>query len=121
MTEGLSHDQVKNVHQNPLQFVRTDKETELLDLVAKDDRFRGMMELYGLFRNLIAQEHISKDGSVRSTEMQTQLTQLQSKLSYVENAMGILVKHLQKAELITPPESKIPGPGQHKPSGALMR
>ena len=54
VTDGLSHEQVKNVHQNPLQFVRTDKETELLDLVAKDERFRGMMELYGMFRNLIA-------------------------------------------------------------------
>ena len=51
--------------------MRTDKETELLDLVSKDERFRGMMELYGLFRNLIAQERISKDSTVRSAEMQT--------------------------------------------------
>lgn len=82
------------MHQNPLQFVRTDKDAELLDLLAKDERFRGMMELYALFRDLIAQERISRDKTVRSSHMNNQLNQLQCKLAYVENAMGILVKHL---------------------------
>ena len=54
VTEGLSHDQIKSVHQNPLQFVRTDKDAELLDLLNKDERFKGMMEIYALFRELIA-------------------------------------------------------------------
>ena len=42
------------MHQNPLQFVRTDKESDLLALLTKDERFRGMIELYGLFRDLLA-------------------------------------------------------------------
>jgi hypothetical protein len=30
---GLSQDQMKSIHQNPLQFIRVDKDTELVDLL----------------------------------------------------------------------------------------
>ena len=49
--------------------MRADKEADLVDLIAKDERFRGMMELYALFRDLIAQERISRDKGVRSVQM----------------------------------------------------
>lgn len=98
VTEGLSSEQIKSVHQNPLQFVRTDKDAELLDLLAKDERFRGMMETYALFRDLIAQERLSRDKTVRSEQMHGQLNQLHCKLAYVESAMQILVKHLEKSQ-----------------------
>lgn len=49
--------------------MRTDKDSELIDLLNKDERFRGMMEMYALFRDLIAQTRISKDKTVRSGQM----------------------------------------------------
>ena len=69
MSNGLSSDQVRSVHQNPLQYVRTDKPDELLELYHKDDRFRGMMELYGMFRELIAQERVTRDKSARMSQL----------------------------------------------------
>ena len=62
---GLSQDQMKSIHQNPLQFIRVDKETELVDMLQRDERFRGMMEVYSMFRELIAQERVSKDKTIR--------------------------------------------------------
>ena len=49
--------------------MRTDKDAELVDLLNKDERFRGMMEVYALFRDLIAQLRISKDKTIRSVQM----------------------------------------------------
>ena len=54
MSGGLDPQQIKNIHQNPLALIRTDKEAELADLLIKDERFRGMMEIYSIFRELIA-------------------------------------------------------------------
>jgi hypothetical protein len=35
-------------------LIRTEKESELADMLVKDERFRGMMEVYAIFRELIA-------------------------------------------------------------------
>ena len=102
VSDGLSNDQVRSVHQNPLQYIRTDKPDELLELYHKDERFRGMMELYGMFRELIAQERVTRDKTARMGQLSQKMTQLTSKMSYVEEALGVLVRHLAKADAIGP-------------------
>ena len=49
IAQNLSVDHLKSVHQNPLAYIKTEKEADLCALIAKDDRFKGMMEVYGLF------------------------------------------------------------------------
>jgi len=92
--------------------VRTDKESELIELLSKDERFRGMMELYGLFRELIAYERISSDKSARMATLGEQLTDLQNKMVYVDEALSILVKHMVKADATQAgPGSAMANPG----------
>ncbi len=43
-----------SVHQNPLKNIRTEKSDELQQLVESDPKFRGMMEVYNIFRDIIS-------------------------------------------------------------------
>ena len=43
-----------SVHQNPLKNIRTEKCEELQQLVESDAKFRGMMEVYNIFRDIIS-------------------------------------------------------------------
>jgi hypothetical protein len=84
MSGGLESSQIKNIHNNPLALIRTDKESELADLLVKDERFRGMMEVYAIFRELIAQERVARDRTVRMGTVSDQLVAMQNKLNYVD-------------------------------------
>ena len=43
-------------HQDPLLFVKDLRDKDLQEMLnnSKDERFRGMMEFYGIFRDMIA-------------------------------------------------------------------
>lgn len=43
-----------SVHQNPLKNIRTENNHELQQLVDSDQKFRGMMEVYSIFRDVIS-------------------------------------------------------------------
>ena len=80
IAQNLSVDHLKSVHQNPLAYIKTEKEA---------DRFKGMMEVYGLMADL-------SEKSSRVYKMAYKLDEVQEKLSYIEEAMGFLVKGLNK-------------------------
>lgn len=43
-----------------------------------------MMEVYGIFREVIAQDRVSRDRTVRMGAVSEQLTAMQNKLNYVD-------------------------------------
>ena len=49
-------------------FVKDLKDKELFEIIAKDERFRGMMEFYAIFREIIAHERMS-DVNDKSSKM----------------------------------------------------
>ena len=60
-----------------------------------------MMEIYSIFRELIAQERISRDKTVRMGTVSEYLVAMQTKLNYVDQALTVLVKHMLKADPVT--------------------
>ena len=96
--QNLSVDHLRSVHQNPLAYIKTDKEEELCALIEKDERFKGMMEVYGLFRDVISHGMMAdiSEKSSRVYKMATKLDEVQEKMSYIEEAMGFLVKGLNR-------------------------
>jgi hypothetical protein len=76
--------------------VKDSKETDLLDFLKKDEKFRGMMEMYSIFRTLIAHERMTdiNDKNGRITKMSIELSESLEKLNYIDDAMGFLVRNL---------------------------
>ena len=81
-----------------MAYIKTDKEADLCNLIQKDDRFKGMMEIYALFRDVISHGLMAdlSEKSSRVYKMAYKLDEVQEKLSYIEEAMGFLVKGLSK-------------------------
>ena len=57
-----------------------------------------MMEIYSIFREVIAQERVARDRTVRMGAISEQLVAMQNKMIYVDQALQVLVKHLNKAD-----------------------
>ena len=91
IAQNLSVDHLKSVHQNPLAYIKTDKEEDLLQLIAKDDRFKGMMEVYALFRDVISHGLMAdlSEKSSRVYKMAFKLDEVQEKLTYIEEAKSV--------------------------------
>jgi hypothetical protein len=66
-----------------------------------------MMEVYSIFREVVAQERVARDQTIRMGTVSEQLTAMQNKLNYVDSALGVLVKHLLKAEGPATAEKKV--------------
>mgnify|MGYP001092136919 CR=1 FL=1 len=85
-------------------------------LIQKDDRFKGMMEVYALYRDVISHGLMAdlSEKSSRVYKMAWKLDEVQEKLSYIEDALGFLVKGITKINGEGPMQGMPPGFGCDK-------
>ena len=64
----------------------------------KDERFRGMVETYAMFRELIAHQRLLSDKTSRIQGITEVISDLKSKLTYIDDSLSVLVRHMAKVE-----------------------
>ncbi len=64
------------VHQNPLKNIRVDNTENLQHLLDTDPKFRGMMELFGYFRDVISHDRVNSDKTIMLSELTATLLDL---------------------------------------------
>jgi uncharacterized coiled-coil protein SlyX len=57
-----------------------------------------MVETYAMFRELIAHQRLLSDKTSRIQGISEIVTELKSKLTYIEDSMSVLVKHMSKVD-----------------------
>ncbi len=95
--------------------------------MAKDERFRGMMEFYAIFREIIAHERMSdvNDKSGKMSKMAGQIDEMFKQVNYIDEAMRILSNNVinEKSFVKQPFEHPVPaanGNSENGPKGGAV-
>eukprot|EP00347_Sterkiella_histriomuscorum_P002228 403368978 len=99
MVNKMPNSSIQKTHQDPLLFVKDLKDKDLLELLnSKDERFKGMMEFYAIFRDIIAHERMSDlhDKYSKMNKMASQLEEMCKNVNYVDEALKFLSTHSYK-------------------------
>lgn len=98
IAQNLSSQHLKSVHQNPLAYIKTEKTEDLCNLITKDERFKGMMEVYALYRDVISHGLMAdiSEKSARVYKMAWNLDDVSTKIVYIEEALEFLLRGIEK-------------------------
>ena len=65
-------------------------------MLQTDARFRGMLEVYGLFRGLVAHDHLATEKEAIFAGISESISDLTSKLGHVDTGLTVLVRHMNQ-------------------------
>ncbi|CDW76704.1 UNKNOWN [Stylonychia lemnae] len=137
IVDKMPQQSINKTHQDPLLFVKDLKDKDLIELLnsKEQQRFKGMMEFYSIFRDIIAHERMSDlhDKYGKMAKMATQLDEMCKQVNYVDEAMRFISTHMlretssfiktpfidnsQNQQLIFGTQQKVPGGGHVLSSG----